>query len=99
MLLKNEGVYSILEFAVNRMIISVQLTDLLIAHDWQVVNSIRDGNLGNTQKCWMALLPGFDRETFPFIISSGLETFNLINVKKYTQEPLIHASSKNTRSQ
>ena len=99
MLLKNEGVYSILEFAANRMIISVQLTDFLIAHDWQVVNCISDRNLGNTQKCWMALLPGFDQETFPFIISSGFESFNLINVNEYTQEPLIHASNKNARSQ
>ena len=36
-LLTNEDVYSVLEFGINQLLVSVQLTDLLILDNWTVV--------------------------------------------------------------
>ena len=99
MLLKGEDVYSMLEFGRNQMLISVQLTDMLIVNNWKVMFRITDSNPGNFQKCWLAPLPGFNFESFPFIVASGHETINLINVKEYSIQPLIQSSSRNVRSQ
>ena len=40
---------------------------------------------------WLEPLPGFDEDKFPFVISSGDESLNLINVKDDYHEPLIKA--------
>ena len=47
MLLKGEDVYSILEFGTKQMLISVQLTDLLIVNNWKVMFRLTDINPGN----------------------------------------------------
>ena len=98
-ILKNESVYSALEYGVNKLMISLHLTDLLIVHNWKAVVTIGDSNPSNFQKYWLAPLPGFDLESFPFVAVSGSETFNIINVSEYTQEQLIQIASRNTRSQ
>ena len=41
MLIKDEKVESILEYAVGKMIVSVYPTDILIAHDWTIAKIIR----------------------------------------------------------
>ena len=38
-------------------------------------------------------MPGFDPEDFPFILSTGKESFNLVNVKNATHIPLIFIQS------
>ena len=48
-------------------------------------------NPGNTDKFWLEPVPGFDVETFPFIVSSGHESLNLINVKECRHEVLVDA--------
>jgi len=98
-LLNNEEVYSILEFGINQLLVSVQLTDLLILDNWSVVQRISDPSSGNVQKCWQALLPGFNLESFPFVVVAGHETINLVNVKEHTLQPLIQAKNRNIRSQ
>ena len=40
-------------------------------------------------------MPGFDAEGFPFILSTGKESFNLVNVKNATHIPLIFTQSNN----
>ena len=40
MLIKNEKVESILEYAVDKLIISLYPTDLLIAHQWTAIKVI-----------------------------------------------------------
>ena len=98
-LLNNEDVYSILEFGINQLLVSVQLTDLLVLENWSVVKKISDASSGNVQKCWQALLPGFNLESFPFVVVAGDETINLVNVKEHTLQPLIQAKNRNIRSQ
>ena len=44
-------------------------------------------------------MPGFDEQTFPFLVCSGEETFNVINVRDFSQDVLIRASGKNFFSQ
>ena len=45
------------------------------------------------------MMPGFDEETFPFLVCSGDETFNLVNVRDFSQDVLIKATGKNFISQ
>ena len=42
-------------------------------------------------------MPGFDPQDFPFIVCSGWMTFNIINVRDMTMEPLIEFFGKNNR--
>ena len=96
--LKNEVIGSVLEYLKNKMLVHVTSRDILVVHMWQVVNSIHDPDFGNTLKLWLAPLPGFDEETFPFIIASGWQSYNLINVEDMHMEVLIKASSKSVRN-
>ena len=40
-------------------------------------------------------MPGFDVEGFPFILSTGKDSLNLVNVKNAAQIPLIFTQSNN----
>ena len=71
------------------MIVHVSSRDLMILHDWQVVSKIIDPVYSNTLKYWIKPLPGFDEQSFPFLICSGWMTFNIINIRDYIMEPLI----------
>ena len=75
------------------MIIAIEPADLLIIKDWQQVRIINDANHGNKHKFWIKKVPGYDNEKFPFLICSGINSFNLINVKTCKTETLIQASS------
>ena len=44
-------------------------------------------------------MPNFDEQTFPFMICSGREIFNLVNVRDFTMQPLIQAPCINIRCQ
>ena len=73
------------------------MKDLLIVHDWIVVKKglIEDPRAGNIEKFWMEPLPGFqyekigDQEEFPWMVCSGKESINLVNVKTHLLMPLI----------
>ena len=90
MLLSEES-RSVHEYAENKIIISLYPTDLLIVHNWVAVRRIIDTNPGNSQKFWIQQMPIFNEDTFPFLVCSGKETLNLINVKDFHLEPLIQA--------
>ena len=77
------------------MIVTVHPNELLVVHNWKVLDKILDKNQANTSKYWMQMMPGFDEETFPFIVCSGSTTFNLINVRDFSQDVLIQATGKN----
>ena len=98
-LLKNEVISFVLEYVKEKMLVHVTSRDILVVHNWQVVNQIHDPNFGNTLKLWLAPLPGFNEETFPFVIASGWQSYNLINVNDLRMEVLIEASGKNARYQ
>lgn len=89
MLLKKELVNGMLEFAPNKLVMFINPTDLLIANNWQVVNIIKDPRAGNCMKQWLQPLPGFDSEQFPFIVTSGKQSYNLVNLKTYNMQVLI----------
>ena len=54
---------------------------MLIVQDWQVKHFIEDPNAGNIEKRWVGMLPGFDEESFPILITAGWEGYNIVNVK------------------
>ena len=60
MLLKDEIASAICEFELNKMIVAIQVTDILIVHDWHVVHLIPKQSPGNVNKDFMLPLPGFD---------------------------------------
>ena len=64
------------------MLVSVHPTDILLVQDWKMVKRIKDPNTHNKEKDWLALIPGFDENDFPFVITSGFETFNIVNIKE-----------------
>ena len=71
-------------------------SSLFLFDDWRCVraynplsNSTRyisslDRSMGYFEK-----LPGFDLETFPFVVASSTKCINLVNVKENYCEPLI----------
>ena len=72
---------------------------MLLIDGWQAVHRLEDADPGNFEKYWQCKLPHFDLDTFPFLVTSGQQSFNLINVRDYRMEVLILASAKNMQSQ
>ena len=94
-LLKNEYIDSVLEYQQEKMLVSLKTPpNILVLHDWEVVHEIVGDDLNNTSISWLAPLPGFDIETFPFVVCSGKKTFSLINVKEFRMETLIKVSGQ-----
>ena len=89
--MKKEDVYAVLEYALNRLLAFIQPTDLLVIDSWQVVYRIEDPSKTNIQKCWLAPLPDFDHESFPFVITSGAESYNIVNVKEGLMNPIVYS--------
>ena len=84
---------AILEFAKNKLLVAYGI-NLLVIKNWFKVMKIDEPNQISNEKYWLATMPGFDEETFPFCISHGSPSFNLINVKKFSNEVLIHAPER-----
>ena len=47
----------------------------------------------------MKPVPGFHETDFPFIICSGWEHFNIVNVRDFYIEPIINSPAKTALSQ
>ena len=63
---------SILEFATNKLLLAIlDGTDLMIVHEWKKVMLIKEPSLANNEKYWLAPLPGFNVDKFPFCITHG----------------------------
>ena len=99
MLLKQETILSALEYARNKIVVSLDPTDLLIIENWQPKKIIFRMQPTNTSKYFIASFPNFDMKDFPFLVCSGSECFSLINVRDYKMQNLIHASCVNSRAQ
>ena len=80
------------------MLIHTKLTNLVLAKDFAVVHIFKDSNL-NINKLWIAPLPSFNEINFPFLVVSGSETLNLINVKETRMEVLLKQPGKYMKSQ
>ena len=57
---------------------------------------IEDQDFKNINKYFIETMPGFDEETFPFVVLSGAGSYNIINANDGSMSPLISAAS-NTR--
>lgn len=99
MVLKNEKVTAIHEYAANKLVMHLPPSEMLIAHKWKVVQIIKDHRGGNTLKQWLYPLPGFDKEAFPYILASGRESFNIVNVKTFSMQVLIDVPAIYHKSQ
>ena len=60
LLLIDEKVYSMLEYARNNMLISLAFTNLLVVHDWKPVKLIANNSPANIYKNYLLKLPMFD---------------------------------------
>ena len=89
------------EYAPNKLLITTYPNNNMIVDDWKAVHLVvHDGSIAaNTQKFWLAPLPGFHEKDFPFFVCSGLEKVELINVKTKSAQILVHAGIKNVHAQ
>ena len=90
---------SILEYAKKKMLVACSGTPLLIVEDWKSIRTIKEPSLVDNDKYWLSTMPGFDVEKFPYCISHGSPTFNLINIKLGTNEILVKAPEKHYYAQ
>ena len=93
----NESVYSLHEYAEDKIMIALQMTDLLIIDKWHTLNVIQDPRAGNVEKFWIGQLPGFEIKDykFPWLVCTGKESINLINVITGIFTQLIHGLGMN----
>ena len=80
MMFMNEACHAICEYKPNKMVIHATLTHLFIVNDWKVLHRIDDGDSKNREKHFISPIPNFDEVKFPFIITSGESSFNILNV-------------------
>ena len=63
------------------LLIHVYNLDLLVSQDFQVIRRITDSDLGNIQKFQMLLFPDFNYESNPFVLVTGVNGLNVLNMK------------------
>ena len=76
------------------LIVPLKDTDeILVTKNWKVINKVQVSNqvaLGQH-----LLLPGFDIEEFPFVVTYANNSYDLINVSTGRRDALIKDSAKN----
>ena len=93
LVITQEQIKSILEYAKNKFLVHTATTDLLVIENFCVVHKIKESVPGNTSKHSLLPMPLSGAKTSQFVISSGIESVNLINVKRGTIQILVNASS------
>ena len=73
------------------MLVSLHSNAMLILNKFSVTNRIVDQDVGNTQKTQLIPMRGFDYETFPFVVSPGMKSINLINVRENTMQSFVQS--------
>ena len=53
MVIRNEYVDAVCEFAENRMLVHVKDTNLLVIQNWKVIHTVTDSDPTNTEKSWL----------------------------------------------
>ena len=98
MLIIDWKVESICEFDYNKILVHLQWTDLLVIDNWEMIQRVTISGQFTMERSM--LLPGFNFEDgFPFIVSYGKESFDLINIKTGCIDRLIMGTSHNIRGQ
>ena len=54
---------------------------MLLMKVWEVMCRTNDPDSRNINKCSLISLEGYDLDMFPFVVTSGESTFNLVNVR------------------
>ena len=71
---------------------------IVVIDNWLEYRYIQDPKVGNDQKFFSIPLPLF-KNSFPFIVCTGYETINIVNVNTMQMFTLISAPCKNIKSQ
>ena len=88
LLVFNEMMTAICECKENCFVVSLAPRDIMIITNWTVQHVILDPEEGNKDKMFLQVLPGFNQD---YVLASGYNTTNLINVKRGTMQQLIKA--------
>ena len=92
-LFKVEAIQGFCEYARNHFVFYGRQEHLYLVKDWSVTRRINDPDSKNINKYSINMFEGFDIETFPFVVTSGESTFNIVNVKTGHMEVLIKAAT------
>ena len=94
LVIMQEQIWSILEYAKNKFLVSTTNSKghLLVIENFCVVHKIKESVAGNTEKFSLLPMPLSGAKTSQFVISSGIESVNLVNVKRGTMQILVNAS-------
>ena len=66
---------------------------IFLVNNWKVTRRINDPDTKNINKYTYYQFPEFDEEDFPFVVSSGESTMNIVNVKTGWMGVLIKAAT------
>ena len=72
-------VYWAKEFEADKILATVDPAFVLIIEDWRECKVISDTQSCNDQKYFITPLP-FYKDTFPFLLCTGYESINILNV-------------------
>ena len=85
---------AILEYAEEKIIVTLDPSSFLVLDEWKPVRCITDKDLNINQRC-IKPHPEFDLDNFPFLIVSGKNHMSLINLQEFTVEKFVNAGFKN----
>ena len=91
LLIKEEYVRCVKQVTKDIVLISVDPTDVLLANRLEVIHRFKDSDFGNIQKYQFVPVPQFSLETLPFVVVNGHKTINILNLSKFTMQPLVQA--------
>ena len=91
MWLHNGYVATLIEFASNKLLLSIE-SELLVVEKWEPLRQIPSLVKGNMGKEYILPHPDFDQVKLPFLVCSGFDFITLINVKEYRIEKFIDQS-------
>ena len=92
-LFKVEAIQGVCEYAKNEFVFYGRQEHLFIVKNWEVSRRINDNDSKNINKYSINMFHGFDLNDFPFIVTSGESTFNIVNVKTGHMEVLVKAAT------
>ena len=94
MLIIDHKVHSVCETPDGNLFIKLQADEMLLfVKNWQVINKIQVKQNFSLEK--NLVLPSFDIESFPFVLSYGRDSYDLVNLKTGRVETLIKGSAGN----
>ena len=85
------------EFEEDTILATVDPDLIVIIEHWLGYKTITDPKESNIQKYFITPLPHFHHK-FPFILVTGYESINLVNVNTAEMQTLIKAPCKNIKS-